>query len=177
MSTEHLPYVPIVIEFTTAITSETNRVNATYAGYTMLIEQESSNNYGSVQTLPQSYTIAIPNNGIVRLKLLRLNAGRNKHNPINRYRVSYYVERELLDQQFWVIPQVQLPCLTTKIQNDGLGNGFAIPDRLYEVTKITPEVEFSIVDNLLYFDNSAPVGEYTIEYQPGLSLYDIVVTS
>lgn len=171
---EKLPFIPIVIQFVDAISSDSNRVTPFYTGYTMLITQESTRNYGSRQVLPQLYTIPVPNSGIVRLKLLYLNKGRGKQDEINRYRVEYWVEREKLDEQFWVVPNVQLPCQTIEISNDGLGEGFAIPEKLYEVTRITPEVQYSIVDNLLYFDNSAPVGDYTIEYQPGLTLYDVV---
>lgn len=169
-------YLPIVLEFVSAIESSTNIVSSLYSGYTMLITQEASTNYGPKQALPQTYTIDIPTNGIVKLKLLVLGSVRDKQAPIDRYIVRYYVGQELLDMQYWRVPHLKLSSAAVTISNDGSGEGVIIPGNLYEPTSIEPDVPYSIVDNLLFFDNTAPIGEYSLHYQPALTLQDIVVT-
>lgn len=169
-----LPYVPIVMQFVEGVVTD-SRLTKAHRSYKLSITQEATNNTGLFQALPQQYVITVPTSGVVKLKLLVLNPGREKQAPINRYRVHYYsTEGEWLDDQFWVIPDVNIPKRVTTVNNDGLGSPIELPINLFEITQMTPEVQYSVIDNMIYFDNSAAVGEYTIEYQPGLSLYDIV---
>jgi hypothetical protein len=171
-----LSYVPIVMQFIDGVVT-TSPISRVHRNYILSIMQEVSNNVGLFQALPQQNVITIPPSGVLKLKLLKLDAGREETMPINRYRVHYYsIDGELLDEQFWVIPNLNIPTRTITLHNpaDGLGIGISLPNNLYEITRMIPEVEYSIVGNMLYFDNSVPEGEYTVEYQPGLSLFDIV---
>jgi len=173
---DKLPYIPLVLQYIPSVISDNNSVSRVYNNYKLSIIQESSNNYSIYQSLPQQYIVTIPSSGIVKLKLLLLDKDRSIKNPINRYRVHYYAGSELLDTQYWVVPNIKLNEDIVTVHNNGLGEPIKLPQRLYDVSSITPEVQYSIVDNLLYFDNSAPVGEYVIKYQPGLTLYDVVVS-
>lgn len=172
-----LPYVPAVLQFIPAIISNQTSVSSVYSAYKLLITQEATTNYSAYQALPQQYVVTVPTSGVVRLKLLLLESSRFKQAPINRYKVYYYSGQELVDEQYWVVPNLNLPFQTVTIHNDGLGEGVVIPNNLYEVTEIRPEVQYTILNNLLYFDNSAPVGDYVVSYQPGLTLYDLVYSS
>lgn len=173
---DKLPYIPLVLQYVPSVISDTNSISKVYTTYKLLISQEASSNYSIYQTLPQQYVVTIPTSGILRLKLMLLDKDRGIKNPINRYRVHYYAGNEMLDTQYWVVPNIKLNEDIITMKNNGLGDPVTLPNRLYEISSITPEVEYSIVDNLLYFDNSAPAGDYVIKYQPGLSLYDIVVS-
>lgn len=170
------PYVPIVLQYKPAVISSNTTVSTVHSSYKLLITQEATSNYSTFQVLPQEYVVTIPTNGLLKLKLFVLEADRFKQTSIYRYKVYYYTkEGELLDEQYWVVPNVNLPKQTLTIENTDPAIPISMPDGLYEITNITPEVNYSLIDNMLYFDNSAALGKYTVQYQPGLTLYEIVV--
>jgi hypothetical protein len=174
-----IPYVPIVIQSVPAVISSSanygSLVSPVYNTYKLLITHEATSNFSSYQALPQQYVVTVPTDGVIRLKLLLLDKANSKQSPINRYKVYYYSGEELVDDQYWVIPHRTLNVTPIKIQNTGEGVPYPVPSDLYEVIDIKPQAIYTIVNNLIYFDESAPIGEYTIQYQPGLTLYDIVV--
>lgn len=171
----NIPYIPIVIDFIPAVSSPDSSVSLLYNSYKMLIRQEASNNASSWQCLPQDYIVTIPPEGVVRLKLLHLEAGSSKQSPINRYRVYYYVGEELLDTQFWRVPPWLPNSQTLTLHNDGTETPIELPPTVFEITSISPASEYILAGNFITFPATDPIGNYTLNYQPGLTLYDIVV--
>lgn len=158
-------YTPIIIEFLSAIESPDFYVHPVYQTYAIKIDCLASSKFGTSQILPQHYVMQIPSTGIIKLKLI----GSTVDIPKIRYRVKYYGDGDLLDEQYWVIPSC--PPLTSYPFEviDGVG---VIPKNTWAIDSITPNVEYTVEEFNLYTDID---GEYVITYQPGLTLDEIVI--
>lgn len=178
MSNTEQNYVPLIINFIPAVTSTSavgqrpTPIEVINEEYRLLIKNDASNNYSKFNVLPQTVVVTIPNNNIVKLKLFSYRPNLYQEQSVSRYIVEYYTaEGKKLFTQRWRVPSFTLPNRSLKVNYDGT-NPVSLPSDLFEIISITPEVEYNISNNQLIPD---AVGEYTISYQQGLTLYDVVV--
>lgn len=163
MSSETL-FTPLIIEFTNAVISDTALITAQYTEYKLAISTEATSKFGSSQALPQTYVVSVPSDGILKIKLLNSN-GRP---PKNRYRVKYYADANLIDEQLWTIPQCPQTRTIPVTVTNGVGD---VPTDVFDVISITPDIAYTVSQGEI---SIATDGEYTITYQPALTLNEIV---
>lgn len=157
---------PIKIIFTNPIETA-NTITNTFEDYKLVISVDASNLYVPEQFLPQQYVINVPSNGIVLLKLIPSTASK----PNFRYRVKYYGNNKLLDEQYWLVPCIkEKTSLTIEIVN----GSYILPVSIYEILSVSPQIEYTVTNSVLYISTD---GTYSIEYIPAVTLSDIVLTN
>ena len=177
MSNTEQNYVPLIINFipsviSTSVGQKPTPIEVVNEEYRLLIKNEASNNYSNINVLPQTVVVTVPNNKIVKLKLFSYKPNTYQEQSVSRYIVDYYTaEGKKLATQRWRVPNFTLPNRSLKITYDGV-NSVTLPSDLFDIISITPEVEYNINNNQLI---PVVAGEYTISYQQGLTLYDVVV--
>jgi hypothetical protein len=162
---KNLKKCPLIINYISPIESDLD-IEPIYQEYKLVISVDPSSIYGFEQILPQKYIVRVPELNNIKLSLLP-SQGKNKF----RYRVQYYGDNKLLDEQYWLVPKT--PDKQT-LAIDIVNGEYSMPNNIYELLEISPEVEYTITNGILYISTD---GVYTIIYQPALTLYDVVVTN
>lgn len=155
---------PVKIQFSSPIETS-NTISNAFEEYKLAISVDASNLYATEQFLPQQYIIEVPTNGVVELRLIPSTSA----HPNFRYRVKYYGDNRLLDEQYWVIP----PAPEKRTQSIDVFNGtYTLPIYIYEVLELRPQVEYTVTNGVLYISTD---GVYTVDYVPAVTLNEIVV--
>lgn len=165
MTLKRPDFTPILIRFTSAVRSPDALITERYTEHKLRIVSQPSTRLDDIQTLPQEFYVTVPFNGELKLELLRSGGSP----PLQRYRVTYYADNKETGEQYWVIPPAPVPITHSFTVVNGV---YELPDDVFAIDKITPEVEYSIEAGVI---NIATDGDYVIVYQPAVTLNDIVV--
>jgi hypothetical protein len=155
---------PIILQFSDPLEANTT-ITKQYTNYKVVITTKASDLTSIEQFLPQKYILKIPTNGRLELELIPTDYS----DPDFRYRVQYYANGNLYDEQYWKVPKAPFDMYSTI---EVIAGEYALPNNIYQVIDIKPEVEYTVTDRILYINID---GEYTIRYTPALTLHDVVV--
>lgn len=157
---------PIIIQFTDSIVANTN-ITKQFTNFKLVISTGASDLHNIEQIFPQKYILNIPRNGRLELELIPTEYAK----PEFRYRVQYYADGELYDEQYWKVPKAPYDTYSTI---EVINGEYILPNNIYKVLGINPEVEYTVTDGILLINQD---GEYTIRYTPSLTLHDVVVNN
>jgi hypothetical protein len=129
---------------------------------------------GNKQSLQNTTIFPIPNNGVLKFKLLPSHLY-TPYGDYNVYIQDSYHARLHNEHMTWRVPVCPIHMKATIVHTDD-PNGDLIPyNNIYEIASCSRSGDYHLDNNYIIWDTNTPqIGEtYQITYQPGVSLREL----
>jgi hypothetical protein len=174
-------YTPIVIQFVPSILNQdgspvVKQEIAQGFHYSLRISCPESNYRGTLATMPESFVINIPEDGLVRLQL----APTTSLLPKSYYVVEYFRSnsKKPMLTQHWAVPEVMNQGLTGTYSFEYQTSKVVLPLDCWQVTHLSLGDYWTAQYNSLVINEPpAPGHPVTVTYQRAVTLEDLVIPS